>query len=147
MIRRLTLLLVMFAGIFFGTVALPAASVSAASAANCGGGSVAAGGRFLNFPTWYKYLNPTFVDGECRLDFEFPDDIGKVLLAVVEILLRVAGLVAVGFVVYGGVRYVLSLGNPESTKNARGTIINALIGLIIAASATAIVNLVAGNLI
>jgi len=42
---------------------------------------------------------------------------------------------------------VLSRGEPENTKAARGTIVNALIGLVIAASATAIVNLIAGNLI
>lgn len=161
MLRRLLATCLLLAGLFIGSMALPVATVSAATAANCGAGSVARGGRFLNFPTWYKYLSPTFVDGECKLavtktitdaegnpreEFD-PAAIGKVLLAVVEILLRLAGLVAVGFVIYGGIRYVLSLGNPETTKAARSTIINALIGLAIAASATAIVNLVAGNLI
>jgi len=147
MARRLLVLCLLLMGLFFGSMALPAATASAATRENCGGGSVALGSRFLNFPTWYKYLNPTFQDGECKLDFEFPEDIGKILLAVVEILLRIAGLVAVGFVVYGGIRYVLSRGEPENTKAARGTIVNALIGLVIAASATAIVNLIAGNLI
>lgn len=101
---------------------------------------------FLAFPTWYKYLNPTFKDGECNLDFTFPDDISKVLLASVEILLRISALVAVGFIIYGSFVYIISRGEPEKTKKARGTIVNALIGVVIAMIATGIVNFVGSRL-
>lgn len=121
----------------------PPGVVSAASAANCSGES----SSFLDFPTWYKYLPHSFEDGECKLDVEFPQDAGKIILALVEIMLRVGGLVSVAFVIYGGFRYILSNGEPESAKGARVTIINALIGLGIAVSATAIVNLIGNNLI
>ncbi len=100
-------------------------------------------------PTWYKYLDSRTDDtGKCSLDgFVVPDDIGKVLLAIVEIILRVGALVAVGFVVYGGFQYILSQGEPDRTKNARTTIINALIGLVIATFATIIVNFVGSRLV
>lgn len=58
---------------------------------------------------------------------------------ILDIVIRIAGLVAVGFVVYGGVLYVLSRGEPDKAKKALGTIINALIGLVIAVVAAAIV--------
>jgi len=69
-----------------------------------------------------------------------------VLLAIVEILLMIAGIVAVGYVIYGGVSYTISQGTPEKTVAARTIILNGLIGLVIAALAVVIVNLV-GNIV
>ena len=110
------------------------------------------GGGLLGFPTWYKYLGGEEIADKCSVVFDFPDDIGKILLAVVEILLRVAGMVAVGFVIYGGFQYMLSQGDknvqgvPEKANAARGTIINALIGVVIAVIATVAVSFVARTL-
>ncbi len=64
-------------------------------------------------------------------------------IALVEIMLRIAGLVAVGFVIYGGFRFIVSQGEPENAKAARETIMNAIIGLIITIVAAAVVNFVA----
>jgi hypothetical protein len=60
------------------------------------------------------------------------DVIWLIGLAVFEDLLRVAGVAAVGFVIYGGIRYITSQGSPEQTGAALGTILHALIGLAIA---------------
>jgi hypothetical protein len=98
-------------------------------------------------PPWYKYIEGNTVEGKCELIFKFPDDVGKILLAVVEIILRVGVLVAVGFIIYGGFQYMLSQGEPDRTKNARNTILNAVIGLVIATLATLIVNFVGSRLI
>lgn len=141
--KRLCIFMILLSSFVSTSVMLTPQYAAAARPINCS----VDGGGFLRFPTWYKYLNPTFSQGECKLDFTFPDDIGKVLLAVVEILLRIGGLVAVGFVIYGGIRYVLSQGEPENAANALKTIINALIGVAIAAVSTGIVNLIAGSLI
>jgi hypothetical protein len=108
----------------------------------------------LGLPTWYKYLNGEFVAGRCSPIVDFtthPNDLARIVLAVVEIMLRVAGLVAIGYVIYGGFRYILSQGemgpsNVPKTVIARHTIVNALIGLVIASLATFIVQLVAKNL-
>lgn len=142
MIRKI--LLMAGFGLVVSTVSLVAypTAVQAATAENC----TQASGGLLSFPTWYKYLDPQFVDNECQISFVFPDDIGAVLLAVFEIVLRVASMISIGFVIYGGFRYILSQGDPESTKGARQTIINALIGLVVTIFAAAIVNVIARNL-
>jgi hypothetical protein len=107
------------------------------------------GGTFLGFPTWYKYLDGETKAGKCSpiIDFaEHPQQIAAILLAVVEILLRVGGLVAIAFVIMGGFRYLTSQGEPENTASARKTIINALVGLIITIFATVIVRFIGERL-
>ncbi len=106
------------------------------------------GGSFLGFPTWYKYLDSETVAGRCTPKIDLlhnPTQIAGVVFAIVEIMLRIAALVAIGFVVSGGVQYMTSQGQPEQTNKARSTIVNALIGLVIAVSATAIITFVAGR--
>ncbi len=108
--------------------------------------STSSGIPFL--PTWYKYIEgETDAAGKCYITAQMPDDIGKILLAIIEILLRVGGIVAVFFVMYGGFRYITSQGEPEQTKSARQTIQNALIGLILSTVATLIVSFLAHRLI
>lgn len=102
---------------------------------------------FLSFPTWYKYLEHTERNGSCDVSITIPQDAGAILLAIFEIILRVAGIVAIVMVVYGGIQYVLSQGEPDRTKTAKNTIINALIGLVIAMVSVAVVNLVARNVV
>ncbi len=107
------------------------------------------GGSFLGLPTWYKYLDGEIIEGRCSPIIDIsghPAQIGLILLAVVEITLRIAAMVAVGFIIVGGFRYITSQGEPENTNHARGTIINAIIGLVIAMTATFIVTFVARNL-
>jgi hypothetical protein len=102
--------------------------------------------NFLGFPTWYKYLQ---LESDCSITVDFEGDpavLGKILLAVFEIMLRVGGIAAVIFVLYGSIQYLISQGEPENLKNARTTIMNALIGLIITMFATGIVNLIGGRI-
>lgn len=66
----------------------------------------------------------------------------QIALAIVDILLRVGALVAVGFVLYGGFVYLTSQGEPDGTKRGRQAIVNALVGLLIAIFATAIVTFI-----
>lgn len=97
-------------------------------------------GNFLGIiPSWYHYLN---FDDACNVVIDFkghPADFWLIGLGIIDILLRVAGMVAVGFVIAGGFRFVLSQGEPENVKHARNSIINALIGVAIAVTASAIV--------
>ncbi|MCA1807370.1 MAG: pilin [Actinobacteria bacterium] len=106
---------------------------------------------FLGLPTWYKYLETEYVDGSCDVK-SVPDPnnpgstdigatVGAIVFAVIEILLRIAGIVAVGYVIYGGILFSMSQGQPEQLANARKTLINGVIGLVIAVFAVAIVNL------
>lgn len=95
---------------------------------------------FFGFPHWYEYLTVNVQNGVCSVTkFDFPGDLTLVALAIAEILLRLAGLVAVGFIIYGGIKYVISQGEPDGVQQAQNTVINACIGLVIAIFSTAIV--------
>lgn len=132
---------------FFIMVLVPAESVAAEGENNakCSAGS----SNFLGLPTWHTYLDK---DDQCNVQPERYSDgsvhlgltIGAVLLAVIEILLRVAGIVAVGAIIYGGIAYSISQGAPDKTAAARTIITNGLIGLVIASLAVALVGLVSG---
>ncbi len=113
------------------------AQINAAS--NCQKGS------FLGLPTWYEYLE---LDADCSIPDGQDIDIvaPRVGLAIVEIILRLSGIIAVGYIIYGGFKYMLSQGEPDATKKAKGTILNALIGMVIAMSATFIVTLIGNSL-
>lgn len=52
------------------------------------------------------------------------------------------GAIAFLMLVIAGIRYIFSRGNPEKTVQAKNTIIYSVIGLIIAASAAAMVSVV-----
>lgn len=110
---------------------------------------------FLSFPTWYKYLDKAPGAGG-RCDIAVPKDaegntridqvVTPVLLAIFEIILRIGGIAAVGFIIFGGFQYLISQGEPDRTKGAKNTILNAVIGLVITLSASAIVNLIGRNI-
>lgn len=102
---------------------------------------------FLGFPTWYKYLDGVkdSTTGVCGPQLSALSDVWLVIAALIEIMLRVAALMAVAFVIYGGVSYMTSQGEPDKTSKARHTIINALIGLVIAITAGVLVGFIAGR--
>lgn len=107
-----------------------------------------AGGDFFGFPKWYKYLDGA-VDPSTKLcspQLANINDIYLIVAAIIEMMLRVAALAAVGFVIYGGVQYVLSQGNTDKTTKARNTIFDAFVGLAISVTAAAIVAFVAGRI-
>ena len=55
-----------------------------------------------------------------------------------------AGLIAVGFIVYGAINYVNAQGDPSKIRSGGQTIAFALIGLVVVILAAAITNFVAG---
>lgn len=101
---------------------------------------------FFGLKPWYIYLNPHPQGNPPTCVLDVGPIIGPhsvillVLLAVIDDLLILAGLVAVGFIIYGGIRYMTSQGNPEQTAKAQSTIVDALIGLVIAIMAVALVS-------
>ena len=100
---------------------------------------------FFGFPTWYKYLvEEDKINANCELEnFELMD-IWSIVLAVTEMVIYVAGIVAVVMIMWGGFRFITSQGSPDVTKDARNTVLYAIIGLIVSISARAIINVVAG---
>jgi hypothetical protein len=91
---------------------------------------------FFGLVPWYQYLT---LDGSCNItNFHVlttggaASSIPLILLAIVDDLLRVAGIAAVFYVIFAGVKYVTSQGDPQQAASALGTLTNALIGLAIA---------------
>jgi hypothetical protein len=120
------------------------------------------GGGFFGVPTWYEYLaNSQFMDSSCHFVNASQAQITAwgltagqywsavvilIALAVLDIVLRIAGLVAFAYVFYGGARYITSHGEPDKTKQAQESIVNALIGLVIALAATTVVSFIGNKL-
>jgi len=112
------------------------------------------GGSFFGFPYWYKYLEygdvTTTVGGStvttCEVMNFGIEDIPLIGLAAVDIALRIAALVAIGYIIYGGVLFVIGQGESDKTKKARQTVINALIGLAISILSVAVVNFVGARI-
>ena len=74
------------------------------------------------------------------------DGLPKAIEKIVNAIILVLGIVAVIFVIIGGVQYMTSSGDSGKTEKAKKTIIYALIGLVICALSYAIVNWVIGIL-
>lgn len=132
---------VMFGGLVGMATLAPASTVNAADGCNP---------RFLTFPTWYNGLT----DDKCELEKPRIRDDGtgvsryifRIVLNIITIALQLVAYAAVGYLIYGGFKYLTSSGSPDKTTAARKTIINAVIGLIISFFSVVIVTLVARNI-
>ena len=76
---------------------------------------------------------------------EIPDDLNKVTLPnyikyVYVFIVVISGLIALGVIVYGGLRYISSAGNPAAINDAKDHIFSAILGLIIVAASWIILN-------
>jgi hypothetical protein len=109
---------------------------------------------FFIFQSWWKYLDGKIdAIGKCAPTFDtfknnaWTFDINNVWLvglAMLDDLLRLAGFVAVISIMVAGIELVRTEGSSEKATNARQRLVNSLIGLAIAAGATALVAFV-GN--
>ncbi|HSW66015.1 MAG TPA: pilin [Bacillota bacterium] len=109
---------------------------------------------FFLIPSWYEYYNKAgYVSqdkyGGCIIDPQFIKNgtlnltsVSLLGLGILDILLRLGALLAVGYIIYAGFQYITTQGEPEKAKHALGTIINALIGLGITIVAAASVRFV-----
>jgi hypothetical protein len=70
------------------------------------------------------------------------DNATSMAKTVVNLLLTVLGIISVIMIVIGGIRYTTSGGDSAGLKNARDTIIYAVVGLVIAILSFSIVNFV-----
>ena len=75
-----------------------------------------------------------------------PAEIKAVVVNILNPIIGSLGLVAVVFVVVGGINYMTSAGDAAKTQKAKNTILYALIGLVVCALAFAIVNFVIGKI-
>lgn len=147
--RWLVGLFLSLAGGSFLLVAAPQ-MVSAANApidTPCNGSSQQSN-TFFGIPAWYKYIGNWAEDGlgNCVPNPTIPDDLWGIVLAIVDMLLRVAGMVAVVFIIIAGVSFITSRGSPDKIVAARQRIINAVVGLLIAIVAAGVVQFIGNSL-
>ena len=103
---------------------------------------------FLGLIPWFQYLN---LNPDCSINLDLAQSgnwpqLWLIGIALLDDLLRVAGAVAVAFVIYGAIRYITSQGEPENVKAAQSTILSAIIGLVIALISTSVINFIGNRL-
>jgi hypothetical protein len=138
-------------GFMMPVLAVSAAIAPPASAAACDTGSL------TFFPRWYDGLcdGKGNIKSPQQMSGGSGDAAGQtanklgawvtiIALNIVAMLLYAVGYVSLGFIIYGGFKYMTSGDNSSGTAAARKTILNAVIGLILSIMAVAIVNFVAG---
>ena len=114
--------------------------VTASAAGSCNPNAT-----FLGIPAWYRGL----VDSNCEIKKISEKDSGgislntfiwTVVLNLADGLFRVAGVIATGFIVWAGFQYMIAQGSSSKVAAAKTTLVNAIIGLIIASLAVALTN-------
>lgn len=146
--------------ISFAIVMIPMLTVSGAwfapavSAASCG--KPVAKNTITFFPAWYDGLlcpgdkGGVMSPGDDYLGSDTSGRLGKwvsiIAMNVVTMILYVVGYVSLGFIIYGGFKYMTSGDNSSGTLAARKTITNAVIGLVLSIMSVAIVSFVAGRI-
>lgn len=125
-----------------GMAVLAPESVGALGGGNCGVKGV------LGFRPWYDGL----CDGDTKSsnikapakgdDAELARFVWTIVLNVLVDLTVAIGYLALGFVIYGGYLYIMSQGDPGRAMRGKKTLMNAIIGTVIALSASVAVNTV-----
>lgn len=75
------------------------------------------------------------------------ETLDSALSSILKAIILIMGLVAVVFIIVGGVNYITSGGDATKVKKARETILYAVIGLLICALAFAIVQFVISDIL
>lgn len=128
---------------FIGLVSVPVVPAHAASVASFGAtcGKNVGVESFLGLKSWDSCLEK---DANGVPQIKKLSDIWLILLPILEDAIKVAGYTAAGFVIWGGIKYIKSQGDPGQINEARQVIYNALFGLLLAMISVAIVNFIAG---
>lgn len=105
-------------------------------------------GKILTLKPWYDGLmNP---DCSIRTPGSSTESMAgfvwKIVLNIVDDLFQVVAYITTGFIMYGGFLMLTSSGSPDKTSKAIKTIINAVIGLVVALASIAIVNMVSSRI-
>lgn len=61
---------------------------------------------------------------------------------IIQIMTTLSGLVAAGFMAWGGFRYITSSGSPDALESAKKTLMYSAIGLVVVLSAFMLSNMV-----
>ena len=104
-------------------------------------------GTIITLKPWYYGLTEE-VGGKCQIKSpgstaaEQQKFTTRIILTVIEDLLQIAAYVTVAFIIMGGFKYMTSSGSPDQAAKAMKTIINAVIGMVVALGSVGLVNFV-----
>jgi hypothetical protein len=87
-------------------------------------------------------IGKQFLFGGKSVNEVFPD-LGTFLGGVVSVAIGLAGVVFFVMLVWGGIRYISARGDEKAVADARGTLTNAVIGLLIVIASFAIIKIIA----
>ncbi len=129
-----------------GAMIAPSVVFSSPAAAACSDASI------LGITPWYRGLQEQKKDGACVIKSpgsgkgELSKFITTIILNILQAGFGIAAYVAAFFIIKGGFTYMLSAGSSDGMSDAKKTITNAIIGLIIVLLAAAIINTIASIL-
>ena len=128
------------AGAFIMFVASPVLAVASPAVSTT---AAACDGRVLGIPPWYRGLTE---GADCTIKSPDPNDLGAfiwaIVLNVIEMALVITAYIAALFILYGGFLFLTGGSVPGQLEKARKSILNAVIGLVIALGAIGITNLI-----
>lgn len=134
---RYSLLAIVFT-LFVGSPILAATTPFAPSAA------AACDSSFLGIPPWYRGLT---TGSECEIIS--PEAAGgieafivKIVLNVIQMAMVLVAYIAAFFIIYGGFLFITNGNDAAGVEKGRRTVLNAVIGLAIALSASTILNFI-----
>ncbi len=78
--------------------------------------------------------------GENQVDIPKVDADDDTIKNVLNYVFAAIGAISVLMIIIGGIRYIISTGDPQKTTSAKNTIIYAIVGLVISVSAFIIVS-------
>ncbi|HET9721608.1 MAG TPA: hypothetical protein VFP32_01075 [Candidatus Saccharimonadales bacterium] len=111
-----------------------------------GGAALAAAGDPINQTDINNSLctgsNGSFDTNPSCTNTDASGSVSHLITVVVNVLSIIVGVIAVIMIIIAGLRYVTSGGKEEGVKNAKNTILYAIIGLVIVALAQLIVHYV-----
>lgn len=96
--------------------------------------------RLFTFPTWYNGLTDN--DINCNIVIDELNDFWQIVTNLLEIGFQLVAYFALGYIIWGGFKYIKSEGNPNKVGEAKTTILYAIIGLGLALASVAMVNFV-----
>ncbi|MEA3357358.1 MAG: pilin [Patescibacteria group bacterium] len=73
-------------------------------------------------------------------------DLANTIKTVIATAYSIAGVATVGWLIYGGYKWIIATGDPQEMSAAQKTLLNAVIGLVIIVSTAAIFNFVSEKL-
>lgn len=105
----------------------------------------------VGLSSFYWAVVPAFALGLCPVDSNGANfsslcnsswNVDSVISTGINVLLFVAFVAALGFLIYGGIRWIMSGGDKEGTAKAKGTVTSALIGLVIVLASWILLNVI-----